>query len=105
MVLPPVSLVHLFSWEKSRDFEIGDIVYYLEGFNNENENERQGHLKWMIKFKAADGKIYTAIQTYFITMDNWKEIENYLKITMSTKPRVPTLNNISLFFTDSVQVL
>lgn len=73
-----------FTWEKSRDFEIGDIVYYIEGFYNENET--LGHLKWKIKFKTDDGKIYAAIQTYFVTMDNWQDIEKYFMEKIKQNP-------------------
>lgn len=66
-----------FEWEKSREFNLGEVVYFLDGF--ENKRTKQEHLKWFVKFKTKEGDIYSATQLYFIMMDEWKDIIKYAK--------------------------
>ena len=67
----------LFSWEKSREFNIGDIVYFVDDFKDENET--QDYLAYCVLFKTEDGKIYSATQTYFVTLEDWNKIKSYFK--------------------------
>ncbi len=64
-----------FSWDKSREFHIGDVVYYEDGFKD--QNEPQDYLSWMVVFKTDDGKTYSASQLYFVTVDQWEDLANY----------------------------
>jgi hypothetical protein len=64
-----------FNWEASREFNIGDSVMYLDSY--EDGKVKQEHLKWKIKFQCQDGTIYAASQLYFVTLDNWEEIQKY----------------------------
>ena len=66
-----------FDWEKSREFNIGDIVYFLDAF--EDKNTKQEHLKWFVKFRTEEGDIYSATQLYFVVMDEWEDIIEYAK--------------------------
>lgn len=64
-----------FNWDVAEEFNIGDRVLYLDSF--EDKKVRQEHLKWMVKFKCCDGRIYAASQLYFVTLDSWAEIGKY----------------------------
>lgn len=68
----------LFSWEKASEFNVGDIVYFVDYY--ENEKEPQGYLAHRVIFKTDDGKIFSAVQINFVTMDEWDEITNYFKL-------------------------
>jgi hypothetical protein len=66
-----------FNWESSKEFKIGDIVYYLDFYKD--ENEPQEYLAWCIKFKDANGRTYSATQTLLVTMDEWNDLSNHFK--------------------------
>lgn len=66
-----------FDWNISREFSIGDIVYYLDGYKK--YNTKQEHLQWFVKFQTKDGNIYSATQLYFVTTDEWNDIVGCLK--------------------------
>jgi len=66
-----------FSWEKARCFEVGEIVYFIDDIKD--ENERQDYLAHKVLYKTEDGKIYSAVQISFMTMDEWKDVEEYFK--------------------------
>lgn len=67
----------LFNWESSKDFKIGDVVYYSDFIKD--EKEPQEYLSWFVQFKDNDGKTYSASQLYFVTMDEWEDLEEYFK--------------------------
>ncbi|MCL6600750.1 MAG: hypothetical protein K6T81_18750 [Alicyclobacillus macrosporangiidus] len=64
-----------FSWERAHEFHIGDVVYYVDEYKDSTQT--QDYLAWMIKFRTQDGKIYSAVQTCFVTMDEWQDIVRY----------------------------
>lgn len=66
-----------FDWEYAREFKIGDIVYYVDYFRNMNNT--QEYLQWCVKFRTEDGKIYSAIQLFFLCEYEWENIVNYIK--------------------------
>ncbi len=66
-----------FNWESSKEFKIGDIVSYVDFFKNEKQS--QEYISWFIKFKDRDGKIYSAVQTYFVTMEEWEQLEKHFE--------------------------
>lgn len=72
-----------FTWEDSREFNIGDKVKFLDAF--EDTNVRQEHLKWKVKFLCEDGNVYAASQLYFVTIEAWEEIVKHFKISESNQ--------------------
>lgn len=66
-----------FSLEKVKKFNIGDIVYFIDDYKDKNET--LDYLAYKVIFKTEDGKIYSAIPTFFVTLEEWKNIENYFK--------------------------
>ncbi|QVK19327.1 hypothetical protein KHQ81_06455 [Mycoplasmatota bacterium] len=66
-----------FDWKYAREFKLGEVVYYVDDYKD--ENIRNEHLQWMVKFRTKDGGIYSASQLYFVTEDAWKDIEEYIK--------------------------
>jgi hypothetical protein len=66
-----------FNWESSKEFKIGEVVYYLDFLKK--ESQPQEYLAWCIRFKTCDGRTYSATQTLLVTMDEWKELEKYFK--------------------------
>ncbi|WP_430883380.1 hypothetical protein [Fusibacter sp. JL216-2] len=61
-----------FEWGKEKEFPVGEIVEYVDWFKNSNTT--QDHLSWHIKFKTISGEMYDAVQLYFVTMDERKDI-------------------------------
>lgn len=66
-----------FSWEMARCFEIGETVYFIDEFKDVNEH--QEYLAHQVLYKTKDGKIYSAVQLNFMTIDEWKHVEEYFK--------------------------
>lgn len=72
-----------FYWEKARCFEVGEIVYFVDDYKN--KNERQDYLAHKVIFKTEDGKIYSAVQICFMTLDEWNNVEEYFKKKFDVK--------------------
>lgn len=66
-----------FEWDKAKEFEIGEVVYYLDEY--EEENEGNPHTSWKVLFKTYDGKTYSANQLFLVTMSLWEQIENHFR--------------------------
>jgi hypothetical protein len=64
-----------FNWDDARDFEMGESVYFLDGFKNPDSPFSQDHLSWMISFRTEDGQFYTATQHYFVTHEVWQNLK------------------------------
>ncbi len=61
--------------EKSIEFIIGDMVYFLDWFNEivgDNQYTK-------IKFKDDLGRVFSAHETFFVTVDVWEGLKNYFK--------------------------
>jgi hypothetical protein len=71
-----------FSWGEAREFHVGEVVYFEDDYKDENTT--QEYLAFMVKFKTDDGKIYSANQLYFVTEDEWADIEDYFRAKFST---------------------
>ena len=65
-----------FSWDDYRDFLIGEEVEYLDFL--EDTNDPGNYNSWLVKFKAKDGKIYSAVQQYFVTETVWHNLINHI---------------------------
>lgn len=63
--------------EKEQEFKIGDVVYFVDFYENEDIPGRYD--SWMVKFRTKDGRIFSAIQTMFVTLEIWEEIEQFFK--------------------------
>lgn len=68
-----------FDWELAREFEIGEVVYFIDFFKN--NNSKQEYLQWYIKFQTKEEKIYAATQLYFVCENDWKNIVEHIKQT------------------------
>jgi hypothetical protein len=66
-----------FDWDSVREFNIGEIVYYV-GFYK-IDNTKQEYLRSFVKFRTKEGKIYSAKQLYFICEYEWREIFERIK--------------------------
>ncbi|WP_028390961.1 hypothetical protein [Bacillus cihuensis] len=64
-----------FSWDDCRDFNIGDEVYYLDFL--EDKNDPGKYDSWSILYKTKDGKVYSAIQQFFVTESVWNNLKDY----------------------------
>lgn len=71
-----------FTWEQARDFNVGEVVYFEDDYKDENCT--QEYLAFMVKFKTDDGKMYSATQLYFVTQDEWADIEEHFRGKSST---------------------
>lgn len=65
-----------FNWECAREFDIGEEVYFVDFFKN--ENTKQEYLQWFVKFRTLEGKIYSATQLYFICEYEWQDIIEHI---------------------------
>lgn len=68
-----------FDWECAREFDIGEVVYFVDFLKN--NNTKQEYLKWFIKFRTKEGKIYSATQLYFVCEYEWQDIIKHIKLT------------------------
>jgi hypothetical protein len=68
-----------FDWEYSREFDIGEVVYFVDFFKN--DNTKQEYLQWFVKFRTEEGKIYAATQLYFVCEYEWQDIVEHIKQT------------------------
>ena len=64
-----------FSWETSRTFQIGERLRYVGSRLEPRFHDRP--YSWQVIFEAADGKRYAATQTYFVTDECWRGIEQH----------------------------
>lgn len=65
-----------FDWDYAREFNIGEVVYFVDEYKD--ENTKQEHLQWFVKFHTEDGKIYSATQLYFVCEYEWEEIVKHI---------------------------
>ena len=65
-----------FAWETSRQFRIGERVDYVR-FHQDQHYKNHPGLGWVVVFDAADGKRYAATQTYFVTEDCFRRLEEF----------------------------
>jgi hypothetical protein len=77
-----------FSWERSHHFRIGEPVRYLGFLQDQHYKDHPG-LGWMVRFQAADGKSYSAAQTYFVTEECWQGLKKFFarRLLREPKPR------------------
>src|SRR5438309_1798320 len=73
--------------ESNRTFRIGERVRYLDFFRSENLKDNP--VCWMVRFQTADGKVYAATQTLFVTEDDWQRLKKYFarRLLRDPKPR------------------
>ncbi|MBI9015486.1 MAG: hypothetical protein JEZ08_24845 [Clostridiales bacterium] len=64
-----------FSWDEAREFKVGERVFFIDGF--EDNDIKQGYLKWQVKFRTSDGNIFSANQLYFATEEVWEGLKKY----------------------------
>ena len=66
-----------FDWKYAREFKIGEVVYYIDYFKD--HNVMQEHLQWLVEFRTAEGKTYSASQLYFVCEYEWENIVEHVK--------------------------
>lgn len=74
-----------FSWEKCHTFRVGERVSYFS--SKQNRNLKDSPSGWMVLFDAADGKRYSATQTYFVTEECWEGLKNFFANRLLHEPR------------------
>lgn len=67
------------SWETSREFAVGERLRYVSFFKYCKENHDESPADWMVVFDAADGKRYAATQTYFVTEECWRGLQEFFE--------------------------
>jgi hypothetical protein len=68
-----------FDWEFAQEFDIGEEVYFVDFFKN--DNTKQEYLQWFVKFRTKEGKVYSATQLYFVCENEWQDIVEHIKLT------------------------
>jgi len=64
-----------FDEENSIEFKIGNMVYFLDWFD-----EMVGDNKYtMIKFKDENGRVFSAVESFFVTDNVWEGLKEYFK--------------------------
>jgi hypothetical protein len=82
-----------FSWDTSRKFRVGQHVRFVRFFQDEHLKDLPG-LGWTIVFDAADGKLYAATQTLFVTQDCWASMKRFFARRLMRDPsRRPTASS------------
>lgn len=66
----------MYDEEKSIHFFIGDKVYFLDWYDDYIGDT-------YIKFKDEDGKIFSAVESFFVTEDVWEGLKDYFKVSLN----------------------
>ena len=74
-----------FSWATSRTFRIGERMRYAGYFRDDHFKDHPAG--WMVLFDAADGKRYSATQTYFATLDCCAGLKRFFARRLLKDPR------------------
>lgn len=74
-----------FAWETSRTFRIGERLRYAGYYRDDHFKDHP--TGWMVLFDAADGKRYSATQTYFVTVDCWRGLKRFFARRLLREPR------------------
>jgi hypothetical protein len=64
-----------FTWESSRTFHIGERVRYAGFYQDDHFKDHPSG--WMVLFDVSDGKRYQGTQTYFVTVDCWRNLKRF----------------------------
>jgi hypothetical protein len=72
------------SWETMRTFRVGDRVRYVDYY--QDQNLKDNPVCWMVLFDAADGRRYSATQSYFVTIECWDGLKRYLARRLLKEP-------------------
>ena len=64
-----------FSWQTSRKFHIGERLRFVGSRQDAHFKDRPNG--WQVVFETTDGKHYAATQTYFVTEECWRGIEQH----------------------------
>jgi hypothetical protein len=64
-----------FSWQASREFHVGERLRFLGSRQNPHLKDRPNG--WLVIIETADSKRYAATQTYFVTEECWRGIEQF----------------------------
>jgi hypothetical protein len=75
-----------FTWESSRRFRVGERVRYV-GFLQDPHFKDHPGLGWTVRFEAADGKRYSATQTYFVTEECWQGLKKFFARRLLRDPK------------------
>lgn len=79
----------MYEEEKVIDFFIGDKVYFLDWFDDCIGENRYTY----IKFKDENGKIFSVIESYFVTEDIWEGLKNYFQMERTHSKQKKDINN------------
>lgn len=61
--------------DKSIEYKVGDKVQYLEcSYGMVGDNQ-----EILIRFKDNQNRIYTVVESFFVTEDVWEGLKNYFK--------------------------
>ena len=74
-----------FAWETGRTFRIGERLRYAGYYRDDHFKDHP--TGWMVLFDAADGKRYSATQTYFATVDCWRGLKRFFARRLLREPR------------------
>jgi hypothetical protein len=74
-----------FSWDTSSQFRVGERLRYQGSRLDPHFKELPNG--WLVVFKASDGKLYAATQTYFVTLECWKGIKKQFARRLLVEPK------------------
>jgi len=74
-----------FSSETARHFRVGERLRYAGARQHHNLKDQPGG--WQVIYDAADGKRYSATQTYFVTLETWQGIKKYFARRLMREPK------------------
>lgn len=74
-----------FSWETSRTFRVGERSRYASYYRDEHFKDHPSG--WRVLIDAADGKRYSATQSYFVTIDGWRGLKRFFARRLLRDPR------------------
>ncbi len=64
-----------FSWQASRTFHVGERLRYAGYYRDDHFKDHPSG--WMVLFDAPDGTRYHGTQSYFITVDCWRNLKRF----------------------------
>jgi hypothetical protein len=75
-----------FAWATSRRFRVGERVRMVRFFQDSHYKDHPG-LGWTVVFDAANGKRYTATDSYFVNEECWQGLKKFFARRLLREPR------------------
>jgi hypothetical protein len=67
-----------------QEIHVGDRVSYVA--SSEDEHFKDHPARWRVTFDTPDGRRFTAVDSLFVTEDDWERLEEFFRQKLLAKP-------------------